>query len=75
MARAKADFRVVHHGTLYLLYPNTLRAKQWVKDNLSQDHMRYADAVVVEYRYISEILNGIQADELEIAPSKDPLPS
>ncbi len=75
MACAKADFRVVHHGTLYLLYPNTLRAKQWVKENLSQDHMQYADAVVVEYRYISDILHGIQADELEIAFSKVPLPS
>jgi hypothetical protein len=32
MARAKVDFRVVHHGTVYLLYPNTLRAKQWVKE-------------------------------------------
>jgi hypothetical protein len=37
--------------------------------------MQYADAVVVEYRYISDILHGIQADDLDIAPSKDPLPS
>jgi hypothetical protein len=75
MARAKTDFRVVHHGTLYLLYPNTLRAKQWVKENLSQDHMQYAGVVVVEYRYISDILDGIQADDLDIAVSKVPLPS
>ena len=44
LARAKVDFQVVNHGTLYLLYPNTRRAKQWVKENLPQDHMKYADA-------------------------------
>jgi len=75
MARAKVDFRVVQYGTVYLLYPNTLRAKQWVKENLSQDHMQYAGVVIVEYRFISDILHGIQADELDIAPSKDPLQS
>jgi hypothetical protein len=75
MARAKADFLVVNHGTLYLLYPNTRRAKQWVEENLPQDHMKYADASVVEHRYIGDIIDGIQADELDIAVSKVPLPS
>jgi hypothetical protein len=75
MMRAKADFLVVNHGTLYLLYPNTPRAKQWVKENLPQDHMKYADASVVEHRYIGDILDGIQADDLGIAYSRVPLPS
>ena len=30
MARAKVDFQVVDHGTFYLLYANTRRARQWV---------------------------------------------
>ncbi len=46
MARAKVDFQIVNHGTIYLLYPHTRRAKQWVRDNLPQDHMKYADASV-----------------------------
>jgi len=75
MARPKVDFRVVNHGTIYLLYPNTRRAKQWVRDNLPRDHMKYADASVVEPRYIGDIIDGIRADELEIAVSKVPLPS
>jgi hypothetical protein len=75
MARPKVDFRVVDHGTIYLLYPNTRRAKQWVKENLPPDHMKYADASVVEHRYICDIIDGIQRDELEIAVSKVPLPS
>ena len=47
---------------------NTLRAKQWVKDNL-KDHMQYGGAAVVEHRYIADIIDGIQADELDIAVS------
>jgi hypothetical protein len=75
MPRAKADFQVVNHGGIYLLYPNTRRAKQWVKDNLPPDHIQYADASVVESRYIGDILDGIQADDLDIAVTKVPLPS
>jgi hypothetical protein len=75
MARAKVDFQVVNHGTIHLLYPHTRRAKQWVKDNLPHDHMRYADASVVEHRCIGDIIDGIRADGLDIAVSRVPLPS
>jgi hypothetical protein len=75
MARDKVDFQVVDHGTLYLLYANTRRAKQWVKENLPQDHIRYADASVVEPRYIDDITDGIRAADLDIEFSRVPLPS
>ena len=75
MARAKVDFQVVDHGTIYLLYANTRRAKQWVKENLPQDHMQYADASVVEPRYIDDIIDGIREDDLDIDFSRVPLPS
>jgi len=75
MARAKVDFQIVDHGTICLLYANTRRAKQWVKDNLPQDHTRYADASVVEPRHIDDITDGIRADDLDIEFSRVPLPS
>ena len=75
MRHSKADFQVVNHGTLYLLYPNTLRAKQWVKDHLPQDHMQYGGASVVGHRHIADIIAGIQTDELDIAVSTALLPS
>jgi hypothetical protein len=75
MPRAKVDFQVVNHGTLYLLIPNTPRAKQWVEDNLPQAHMKYDDASVVEHRYIGDIIDGIQADDLDIVISTVRLPS
>jgi len=75
MARAKVDFQVVDHGTIFLLYANTRRAKQWVRDNLPPDHIRYADASVVEPRYIDDITDGIRAADLDIEFSRVPLPS
>jgi hypothetical protein len=68
MPRAKVDFQVINHGTIYLLYPNTLRAKQWAKDNL-KDQMQYGGASVVEHHYIADIIDDIQADQLDIAVS------
>ena len=75
MPRAKVDFQVVNHGALYLLIPNTVRAEQWVQDNLPQDHTKYDDASVIEHRYIGDIIDGIRADDLEIAISTARLPS
>ena len=75
MPRAKVDFQVINHGTLYLLIPNTPRAKQWVRDNLSPNHTKYDDASVIEHRYIGDIIDGIQADDLDIAISTARLPS
>ncbi len=75
MARPKVDFQVVDHGTVCLLYANTRRAKQWVKDNLPQDQMTYADASVVEPRHIDDITDGIRADDLDIDFARVPLPS
>jgi len=75
MARAKVDFQVVDYGTIFLLYANTRRAKQWVKENLPQDHVTYADASVVEHRCIDDITDGIRADDLDIEFSRVPHPS
>jgi hypothetical protein len=75
MARAKVDFQVVDHGTIFLLYANTHRARQWVNENLPPDHVRYADASVVEPRCIDDITDGIRAADLDIEFSRAPLPS
>jgi len=37
--------------------------------------MKYDDASVIEHRYIGDIIEGIQADDLEIAVSAARLPS
>ena len=61
------DFFVENHGTVFLLRPLTPAANSWVKENLPEDHLTFAGAVVVEHRYIADIVAGAQADGLEVA--------
>jgi hypothetical protein len=58
------DFVVQSHGSIILLDPATPAAKEWAADNISEDAQHWGNAIVVEPRYITDILLGIQADGL-----------
>ena len=60
------DFHCENHGSLFLLFPLTDFAQSWVQDHLPEDHMTFGNAVVVEHRYISNIVRGIQNDGLAV---------
>ncbi len=75
MARAKVDFHVVDHGAIFLLHPNTRRARRWVEDNLPPDHVRFGDASLVGQRFIDDITDGMRADDLDIEFSRVTFPS
>lgn len=61
-----ADFLVENHFTIYLLRPVTPRAREWVTTHLPDDAQTWGDAIVVEHRYIADIVNGIVNDGLEV---------
>jgi hypothetical protein len=65
-ASTGTDFAVENHGTIILLQPLTRAASEWVEENLSADRLHYAGAVVIEPRYLTDIVDGIRADGLEI---------
>lgn len=60
------DFVVANHGTIYTLLAVTEAAKAWVDENLPDDAQTFGGAVVVEHRYIDDIVNGINADGLAV---------
>ena len=60
------DFLVENHGTVFLLQPLTPAANSWVEENLPEDRLTFGHAVVVEHRYIADIVAGAQADGLEV---------
>lgn len=62
----QCDFWVQNHGSLFLLIPQTDAANQWVDDNLPEDVTRFGRGIVVEHRYISDIVDGIRGDGLEV---------
>jgi len=62
----KSDLIVENHGTILLLFPATNAGRSWIGENIGSDAQRWAGAVVVEPRYIADIVIGARADGLEV---------
>lgn len=62
----KADLHVANHGSIFLLKATSKAGKAWIDDNIPDDAMWFGGAVVVEHRYISDIVNGAQSDGLTV---------
>jgi hypothetical protein len=62
------DFLCENHGSIFLLKPLTPSATSWAEEHISQDngYQPYFPTVVVEPRYIADIVQGIQSDGLAV---------
>jgi hypothetical protein len=62
------DFDVENHGSIFLLRPRTKRGSEWIETNVpeGQDCIHFGGAVVIEPRYLANIVEGIRADGLEV---------
>jgi hypothetical protein len=61
------DFRLENHGSLFLLLPLTPAAKNWMGEHLPMDNPEtqfWGDAIVIEPRYVTSIVDGILGDGL-----------
>jgi len=66
-APERPDFRVQNEGTIYVLWAETEAAEQWVTDHLPGDVMTWGrNGYVVEWRYIADIVFGIENDGLVV---------
>lgn len=54
------DFEVQNHSSIFLLCPLTDAAIEWIERYLPEDVMTFGRGVVVEHRFISDIVRGIQ---------------
>lgn len=64
--RPEPDFYVENHGSLFLLRPISPAANTWVDEHIPADANYFGGAVVVEHRYIQDIVQGIKDDGLEV---------
>jgi hypothetical protein len=60
------DLLVHGHGTLYLLRAASERGQKWLDEHVSEDHQEWAGAILVEARFISDIVRGAVADGLQV---------
>ena len=62
-----ADFVFHNHGSVFLLMPETDAARAWVEDHTDHRRQYFGGAVVVEHRYIADIVMGATMDGLRVA--------
>ena len=61
------DFSLADHGTIAILTPLTAAGREWREEHLPSDAMTWGQCgVVIEHRYVSDIVNGIVNDGLTI---------
>ena len=60
------DFKLSDQGTLFLLQPLTQAARAWVDEYLPEDAFWFGGSVVVEHRFIGDLVRGAIADGLEV---------
>ena len=54
----RTDLMVHGHGSIYLLRPISRRGRRWIDTQISADRIEWAGAIVVEPRYVADIVRG-----------------
>lgn len=54
-----ADVQLMCQSTIFLLEPLTDHARAWVEEHVRADVTRFGPAIVIEQRWIADILTGI----------------
>ena len=60
----RTDLLVHGHGSIYLLRAVSRRGRRWVDEHVSDDRQEWAGAIVVEYRFIGDVVRGAIDDGL-----------
>ena len=63
------DFFFDDHGSVTVLTPLTVAAWDWVVEHIPDDAPTFGRGIVIEPRYVSAILEGIDLDGLEVGAS------
>ena len=67
--KIQPDFAVENHGSIFLLKPLTPSATSWIEEHIGQENGYQPNfpTVVVEHRYIADIIAGIQNGGLAVS--------
>ena len=66
MKRGKKDFNVRNCFSLIMLYPQTNKAMDWIKDNVYLENWQSNSNIAIEPRYFEDIYSGITQAGLTI---------
>jgi hypothetical protein len=72
--RTKPDFHLFSDGpnppTVYLLTPCSKSACAWFAEHIPDDAFWFGSAIVVEHRFIADLVAGVERDGLVVAVSR-----
>lgn len=60
------DFTLAHHGSISLLQPTSDAGEQWVGEHIPANAPEWCGGIVIEHRFVDNILDGIAADGLTV---------
>jgi hypothetical protein len=60
------DISIENHGSLFLLQPLNENASDWLHEHVAEDAQWFVSALVVEPRYVADIVCGAIADGLKV---------
>lgn len=58
------DLEFSDHGSIVLCTPVTDTGKEWIAEHVSDDALWHGRALVIEPRYVDDIINGATEDGL-----------
>ncbi len=65
---AQPDVTVANHGSIFMIYPLTQAAKEWVDENVPlEDYQWLGPSFACEHRYVDNLLEGMMNDGLVVA--------
>jgi hypothetical protein len=62
----RVDLLVHGEGSIYLLRSTSRRGQLWIDEYVSDDRHEWAGVIVVEHRFIGDIIRGAIADGLRV---------
>jgi hypothetical protein len=60
------DFWVLVEGTIALVKPLTRGASEWISEHVPHQSQWFGPALILEHRYIAELLNRMVEDGLQV---------
>jgi hypothetical protein len=66
----RVAYRVNHHGSIWLVWPETKAAKLHLETVTDSEAQWYAGALVVEHRYIAALIDALARDGFRIRVNK-----
>jgi hypothetical protein len=61
-----ADLVFQNHGSIFVCIPDTDEGKDWIDQNISDDAMPWGRGIVIEHRFVGDIIQGAINDGLEV---------